>query len=157
MKEHPTHNGYLVTRDGRVFSCWKKRGFGNGGFYSFIDYTNPVEIEGYDNKGYKFTCIKGRKVGFHRLVAETFIPNPQQLGDIDHLDSDRLNNNVDNLEWVTEWENNHRAHSKYHTLITPTGEEVVVHNLNKYCRDNNLHHQHLYSRGKSKGYLLKRP
>ena len=42
----------------------------------------------------------------HRLVAETFIDNPDGLGFINHKDEDKHNNNVDNLEWCTKQYNN---------------------------------------------------
>ena len=37
----------------------------------------------------------------HRLVAKTFIPNPLHLPEVNHKDENKLNNNVDNLEWCT--------------------------------------------------------
>lgn len=41
----------------------------------------------------------------HRLVAEAFIPNPDNKPQIDHIDTNRSNNCVDNLRWVTQEEN----------------------------------------------------
>lgn len=41
----------------------------------------------------------------HRLVAEAFIPNPENLPYVHHIDHNRLNNNVNNLQWVSEAEN----------------------------------------------------
>ena len=46
-----------------------------------------------DNKG--LTCT------IHRLVATTYIPNPDNLPQVNHIDGNKLNNQVDNLEWVT--------------------------------------------------------
>lgn len=42
---------------------------------------------------------KAKWYSVHRLVAQTFIPNPLHLPEINHKDENKLNNNVDNLEW----------------------------------------------------------
>lgn len=45
----------------------------------------------------------------HRVVAEAFLPNPNNLSDVDHIDCNKLNNNVGNLRWCTSAENTRYA------------------------------------------------
>ena len=44
---------------------------------------------------------KRKRVYLHRIIAEAFIPNPDNLPCINHKDENKLNNNIDNLEWCT--------------------------------------------------------
>lgn len=59
----------------------------------------------------------------HRLVAEAFIPNPNNLPEVNHIDGNRQNNNVSNLEWVTSQGN------KLHAIRT--GLKVYKNRLTK--------------------------
>ena len=60
-------------------------------------------------QGYKHVTLlinnKQKRCRVHRLVAETFINNPENKPYVNHIDGDRANNNVENLEWVTPSEN----------------------------------------------------
>lgn len=56
-----------------------------------------------------------RKV--HRMLAETFIPNPESKPQVNHINSDREDNWVGNLEWVTEEENNIHARDSGRTSV----------------------------------------
>ena len=59
--------------------------------------------------GYKTVSLwknnKGSSKTIHRLVALTYLTNPNNLPEVNHIDGNKLNNHVDNLEWVTRSEN----------------------------------------------------
>lgn len=80
---------YMISNTGKVFSL----------------LTNKELSQNKTNgNGYKICCLcnNGQKKNFyiHRLVAKHFIENPKEHGVVNHLDSDRGNNLVNNLEWT---------------------------------------------------------
>lgn len=74
------------------------------------------ELKYYNVQGYKTVRFGKTSHRVHRLVASAFIPNPDNKPIVNHIDGDRSNNNIDNLEWVTARENN--MHGIY---ISPVG------------------------------------
>lgn len=63
-----------------------------------------------NNCGYEYVILsskeeKHKTLTVHRIVAKTFIPNPEEKEDVNHIDGNKLNNNVNNLEWTTTQEN----------------------------------------------------
>ena len=88
-------NEYLIGNHGTVVSTKfnknkvLKQEKTNGGY---------LRVKLYKNKKYKRYLV-------HTLVAQAFIKNPKNKNEIDHIDGNPLNNNVDNLRWVTHEEN----------------------------------------------------
>ena len=88
---------YLVYDDGRVFSKFRNR-FLKGDItkHGYIQYA--LYING-----------KPMRYKAHRLVCLCFVPNPNNYPCINHIDGNKLNNNVDNLEWCTYYHHNKHA------------------------------------------------
>ena len=87
---------YMVSNYGRVKSLARN--------YKYGSHADMILRPG-DRRGYKSVTlfIDGKRVyrSVHRLVAEAFIPNPDNLPIINHKDEDKANNRADNLEWCT--------------------------------------------------------
>lgn len=77
-----------------------------------------------DKDGYCRLNIGHKKLRTHRVVAEAFIPNPDNLPVVDHLDNNKQNNKSSNLEWVTVQENTKRAGED--GLLTRNGQQMVL-------------------------------
>ena len=96
MKPHPTL-GIMVRSDGMVlrpsFKRFKK------------EFPEEWTFGKKDVKGYRYICIHNKKLYIHRIVAETFIENPENKPFIDHKNQNRECNDISNLRWVTVQEN----------------------------------------------------
>lgn len=84
------YKDYYVTDDGRIWSVKSNM------FLSPI-----INNTGYERVNIYLGNNKYTTQLIHRLVAEAFIPNPDNLPQVNHKDENKLNNNVSNLEWCT--------------------------------------------------------
>ena len=84
---------YTITSDGKIYSTYLN------------DFIKPFHSKG----GYVRVKLnygdRSKKYMVHRLVAMAFLPNPENKPQVDHVDRDRTNNNVENLQWVSAKEN----------------------------------------------------
>ena len=97
FKMIPGYNNYLVSENGEVYSIKSKKYI-----KPRINENNYLIIDLYKNNTRKTYKL-------HRLVAQAFLDNPDNLPQVNHLDGNKLNNNISNLEWCTASQNTKHA------------------------------------------------
>jgi hypothetical protein len=114
---------YWVSNLGRVKSCW----FGREKLLKIHQI----------NSGYSIVDLYANKVRHrwlvHRLVAETFIPNPLNLKEIDHINQIKTDNRLENLQWITASCNQIKnpTRSQHRNIYSNRGGYSVVIQRNK--------------------------
>lgn len=73
--------------------------------YGRINNRGTINFGYGERNGYLRVKINSKTYSVHRLIAETFLANPEMKPQVNHIDMDRGNNRVENLEWVTASEN----------------------------------------------------
>lgn len=124
-----TMSDYIVEPGGLVFSKISNR------------YLKII----IDKDGYHTVKVAGKLRKVHRLVAEAFIPNPDNLPEVNHKDFNRANNHRDNLEWVSRAHNLEHSRERQissavrtYTFIDPQGNVVSITNLSQFCKERDL-------------------
>lgn len=95
----PKYNGYYITKTGRV---WREPVRGSGGH-------NGIWTKIHISNGYPSTKIFSEEKRIHKLLAITFLENKENKPHINHIDGNKQNNSLANLEWCTQKENNNHA------------------------------------------------
>lgn len=119
---------YQVSNLGRVRSNDRDVLYVNGQIHH---YNRIIRKLNDDKDGYKIVHLCRQKKQctkkVHQLVANAFIPNPQNLPLINHIDENKANNRVDNLEWCTVDYNNH--YNDRYKKMKARKKEVVLFNV----------------------------
>ena len=131
-------NDYSITSTGKVFSIKKGK----------FKELKQIEHNGKQPYYYVGLCRNGKKknVFVHRLVALHFLDNSNDLPQVNHKDGNVHNNDVNNLEWVTNAENTQHAYDtflnkKKQLHIEYNGE---THSLRKWCDILNLPYKSIW-------------
>lgn len=114
-KDIPNYEGfYQASTFGRIRSLDRTVMQQNShGFISSHNFHGRIITPNINNHGYLYLCLckdgKHWYAKVHRLIAMTFLPNLQNLSDVNHKDGNKTNNQVGNLEWCSHSDNQKHA------------------------------------------------
>ena len=119
------NSGYMVSSEGFVYGKYKPD----------QPLSNPLDRYGYKKVA---LSIEGKMkfMTLHRVLALTFLPNPENLPCVNHIDGNKLNNSLDNLEWCTfEYNTKHSAANGLHAKGEEVGLSVLTDiQVHEICR-----------------------
>lgn len=112
-KDIPGWEGlYQASSEGQIKALEKRRYSGRNHTTCRI-YPERILKGSVSPRGYNICtlCKDGKVTSYtlHSLIAQTFIPNPENKPEVNHIDGNKLNNCVNNLEWVTYYDNRKHA------------------------------------------------
>lgn len=128
---------YTVTDKGEVFN------------YRGVCLKTDVSNRGYLRVSLSYGGMKHKKFSIHRLVAAAFIPNPQNLPQVNHINGDKTDNRVENLEWCTAIQNlNHsgvieKARQANFNKVRCVTTGKVYSSIKEACELLNTHHSNI--------------
>jgi hypothetical protein len=154
---------FSETGEVRIYSSWSL------GMTKGRDHTSKIipglrrELTLQTNNGYKIVGLKkertkSKKFSVHRLIAETLIPNPNNLECVDHIDGNKQNNHPSNLQWITRGKNVLKAQEMgiwgtppaTYQIFYESGHVEIITNISEFGRDNNYQASKLVAVSKNK-------
>lgn len=120
MRQIPNFPNYTISIDGIIMgqTAEKAQTHGKNGYKYVTVYANNTS----------------KKLYVHRLMAELYIPNPESKRTVNHIDGDKHNNNLSNLEWHTDSENIQHAYDNglnHGSNITDSDRKVMYNRFMK--------------------------
>jgi len=147
--------GRIRSLDGYILGGYRKKGL------QCIKPRKGKILKNVDNGRYYVVTIRKKLRYVHRLVAITFIPNENNLPQINHKDGKKLNNILENLEWCTSLHNMQHAHKNdlidYKSrFYTKNGRKSISESNSKKVLDtkNNQVYKSLTTAAKKKGMSI---
>lgn len=118
-KNIKNYDDYQVSSNGRVRSIdriLKQKCAKNNG-YQYNHYKGKILKQQLINSGYLVVSLKMKKFLVHRLVAEAFLNKNEENNQVNHKDENKLNNNVNNLEW---------CNAKYNSIYNDKNKKTAI-------------------------------
>lgn len=130
-REIPGYNGlYLASTHGKIKSTdmlCNNTGYKDGVKATRIHKGKELKCCSTTPKGYARVNLLGKVHMWHRIIALTFIDNLNNLSQINHKDGNKLNNNVNNLEWCdNKYNRSHAVYNRLHAFGSKIGEAKLI-------------------------------